>query len=75
MFYSIQESKFKYYKHMLEYCVQRYYNLSEQIPSHFMSIMKPVHASTLAYFQPGLSVLKWDSINIDGFLYKVSRRL
>lgn len=67
-----KESKFKFYYHILEFYVQRYYHLRDHIPNHFASIMKPLHESTLAYFQPGLSVLKWHSVNVDGFLYKVS---
>ena len=56
---------------MLDYLVGEYYNVSHKIPEHLQSITNPLCKATLLYFQPALSVLKWDSVNVDAFLYKV----
>jgi hypothetical protein len=34
--------------------------------------MTPLKDVMLTIFQPGISVLKWDSVNVDAFLHQVS---
>ena len=65
------EQKYKTYKQTLDYLVGEYYSVCALIPTHLQTITTSLCKATLLYFQPALTVLRWDSVNVDAFLYKV----
>lgn len=66
-----KENRYKFYKETLEHLLAQFYAINDAIPYHLKAICGPLLESTLSYFQPGLSVLYWNSVNVDAFLHKV----
>ncbi|XP_066278010.1 uncharacterized protein [Branchiostoma lanceolatum] len=66
-----QEHRFKSYKMHLEQCLQEYRDVCGKIPAPMKQLFLVHTEATLHYFQPGLTTLTWNSMNIDAFLHTV----
>ena len=69
----LQERKYKFYNQKLEYFVEKYYEYRDMIPEDLFALVMPITECVLTTFQPGISVLTWDSVNVDGYLHQVSK--
>ncbi len=59
-----QESRFKKYRDHLEQCLADFREVCESIPLALGQLFEQHVQATLAIFQPGLSTLAWNSMNI-----------
>ncbi|KAJ1151043.1 hypothetical protein NDU88_003830 [Pleurodeles waltl] len=67
-----QGSKFKQYKSDLEDVLQEYQQLQEKIPDSLANLFTSHLEAVNHHFQPGLSNLSWNSVNIGGLLYQAN---
>ena len=67
-----QEKNYKFYNQQLEYFVGKYYDIEKMIPKALEPLLMPLNDAVLATFQPGISILTWDNVNVDGYLHQVS---
>ena len=51
-------------------CCQEYNRVSSIVPATLAGLLAPHLESLAAKLQPGLLVLTWTSLNIDGFLHR-----
>ena len=59
-----QESRFKNYKNHLELVLSEYKALCESVPISLQSLFDPHVQAVAQNFQPGLTTLAWNSMNI-----------
>ena len=59
-----QEGRFKSYKNSLEFCLQEFQSVQKSIPPVLIDLFQTHIESIRQIFQPGLSTLSWDSMNI-----------
>uniref|UniRef100_A0A7M5WVD3 Uncharacterized protein n=2 Tax=Clytia hemisphaerica TaxID=252671 RepID=A0A7M5WVD3_9CNID len=68
---SAQEKNYKFYHQQLEYFVGKYYEIEATIPKDLEKLLMPMNDAVLATFQPGISILTWDNVNVDGYLHQL----
>ncbi|CAH1799095.1 unnamed protein product [Owenia fusiformis] len=66
-----QEQRFKQYKNHLELVLKEYKDVCDSVPESLKALFKPHADAVLQHFQPGLSTLAWNSMNIDAFLHQI----
>ncbi|XP_013393403.1 dynein gamma chain, flagellar outer arm-like [Lingula anatina] len=66
-----QEDRFKSYKSHLELCLQEFHSVCNSIPESLKLLFKSHIEQVQLNFQPGLSTLAWNSMNIDAFLHQI----
>ncbi|KAG8582082.1 hypothetical protein GDO81_007910 [Engystomops pustulosus] len=67
-----QAEKIKVYRSNLEDVVKEYERIKHEIPENF-AVLFSVHLEHVNHqFQPGLSTLSWNSVNIEGLLHQTS---
>ena len=59
-----QESRFKGYKDHLELCIKDFNDVCDSIPEALKGLFQGHVDKALQNFQPGLSTLAWNSMNI-----------
>ncbi|XP_052821623.1 dynein axonemal heavy chain 5 isoform X2 [Octopus bimaculoides] len=64
----LQEDKFKNYKMHLELCIHEFDETKGILPKIWQQLFKEHYCQMSREFQPGLSSLSWNSLNIDAFL-------
>ncbi|XP_078503742.1 dynein axonemal heavy chain 5-like [Lissotriton helveticus] len=67
-----QGVKFKQYKSDLEDVLQEYEQLQKKIPDSLANLFTSHLEAVNHQFQPGLSNLSWNSVNIEGLLYQAN---
>ncbi len=70
-----QEEKFKYYYYQLSFAVDEYSRICEKVVAVTRSILTPHLDDLLQIFGPGLHILTWQSMNIDGYLSRLHNGL
>lgn len=67
----LQEEKFRLYHSQLAFVLKEY----DRVMSQVMPVIKPLlraHLDNLDFkIQPGISLLTWHSMNIDGYLHRI----
>ena len=71
----LQEEKFKHYFNELTYAVSQYEEVMESIPKVARALMQPHVDDLERKVQPGMFILTWTSMNIDGYLHRIHRGL
>ena len=71
----LQEEKFKYYYNELSYAVKQYDNVTSSVPKVLESLLKPHMEDLEKKLLPGMYILTWTSMNIDGYLHQVHQRI
>ncbi|KAM5165175.1 dynein axonemal heavy chain 5-like [Mantella aurantiaca] len=67
-----QADKFKMYKSNLQDVVEEYERIQRKIPENF-AVLFAAHLQRVKHqFQPGLSTLSWNCVNIEGLLHQTS---
>ncbi|CAI9717935.1 dynein heavy chain 8, axonemal-like [Octopus vulgaris] len=64
----LQEDKLKNYKMHLELCIHEFDETKGILPKIWQQLFKEHYCQMSREFQPGLSSLSWNSLNIDAFL-------
>ncbi|XP_066429677.1 uncharacterized protein [Eleutherodactylus coqui] len=67
-----QAEKLKMYRSNLEDIVKEYGKIQQAIPENFAVLFSVYLEQVNHQFQPGLSTLSWNSVNIEGFLHQTS---
>lgn len=71
----LQEEKFKYYYNQLTFVLSEYERITNAITNAVHPMMKIHLADLEKKIQPGMYVLTWTSMNIDGYLQRVHHGL
>lgn len=66
-----KESRFKGYHDHLQLCLNEYKSVCAAIPEALLILFKPHIDACLQNFQPGLSTLAWNSMNIGENIFSV----
>eukprot|EP01028_Stygiella_incarcerata_P006636 TRINITY_DN270_c0_g1_i1.p1 TRINITY_DN270_c0_g1~~TRINITY_DN270_c0_g1_i1.p1 ORF type:complete len:4523 (-),score=1222.92 TRINITY_DN270_c0_g1_i1:192-13760(-) len=67
----LQEDKFKSYYNQLTYALGEYERVAQRIIPIVRPIMQPHLNDLERKIQPGMTVLTWTSMNIDGYLHRI----
>lgn len=67
---ALQEEKFKYYFNQLCHTVNHYEHAISMLRASIRPLLKPHMEDMLRKIAPGLVLLTWTSMNIDGYLHK-----
>ena len=59
-----QETRFKAYKDHLQLALSQFYSVVKAIPEPVQALFQPHVEQALVSFQPGVSTLAWNSMNI-----------
>ena len=70
-----QEQRLKSYKMHLEEALNFFNQVRDQIPSSMQPMFKHHVAKTAQNFQPGLTTLAWNSMNIGMYYQHISRNI
>ena len=62
-----QEGRFKSYRDHLQLALTQFYGVIRAIPEHVKGLFQPHVDQALVSFQPGVSTLAWNSMNIGEF--------
>lgn len=66
----VQEEKFKYYYNQLCDTVKKYEAAISKLRTSIRPLLRPHMEDMLRKIAPGLVMLTWTSMNIDGYLHK-----
>ncbi|KAM9316607.1 uncharacterized protein PAF06_007656 [Gastrophryne carolinensis] len=67
-----QADRFKMYQSNLQDVVSKYIKIQSTIPENFAVLFTPHLDAVNSQFQPGLSMLSWSSVNIEGLLHQTN---
>lgn len=71
----LQEDKFKYYYNKLTYIIREYDRICRSILQVAKPLLAPHVEEMEKKIQPGMYILTWTSMNIDGYLNRVTQGL
>lgn len=69
----LQENKFNHYYQRLSHVVAEHSRIMGSLRSIVKPLLKPHIADLEQKLAPGLTVLSWMSLNIDGFIYLLTQ--
>jgi len=67
----LQEDKFKAYYNRLSFALKEYERVTARVQPVLRNVMKPIVQDLDRKIQPGMALLTWQSMNIDGYLERV----
>ncbi|KIZ06068.1 Dynein gamma chain, flagellar outer arm [Monoraphidium neglectum] len=71
----LQEDKFKFYFSQLSHVVREYEAVMAKVPPVFKPLLRPHLEDMERKVAPGMFVLTWTSMNIDGYLHRFKQGL